>query len=488
MRTFLLLFGLIVLFFSGCSRGIVRKDVTVSWDKSSLTYNYEVFRSNMGRILKIKYVITNQEYLSALSNEFAFYDLSHEQRLSEAAAQYLQLTNQFFPERGFLFQRMGVCYFKNRNYQAANKYINLAILENVDNSELSFYKAMLLAYYNKDPYRALKWLKKVDLSAMYLHKQDVLAFEASLNDAANNHAKADEKYRAAIQADPQRFYKNYDLTYFYENAGMRSELSTYLQISFSQLTDRRLPKDFKVKGYRQLVYLNRMNRMESLEYRFRFSGGFVYYPNILYYYESPRPIDRIKSFFLQIPIKDKRSYSSEKVFYPVFEDNIDLKTDSSILLGESMMSITNMNHPFFRNSATVTKILGTNSVALVLSPSNVYIISTNASLSTNSRDYVVSNQSNLISMKQMNFTYYMDTEYFDVDRNSSWDYLFFGFNKTNQAVVSMYDPERREWKTVRFFLRRPDAEFVIQDVNYDGRNEMLLLDDDAYFLSSELLP
>lgn len=488
MKNLVILFCLIVAVFSSCSRGIVRKDVTVTQDRSSLSYNYEIFRSNMRRIIQINYTVTNLDFLSALSNEFAFYDLSQDQRINQAIAQYIQLTNANYADRGFLLQRAGICYFKLGNLAAANKYINLAVLENAANSELSFYKAMLMAYHGRDPQSALKWLKNVDLSAMYLQKQDLLAFEASLNVMSGNYKKADQIYHSAIIADPQRFYRNYDLTYFYDHFGAKNDLSSYLQLSAAQLSDPRLPKDFKVKGYRQIVLLNRLNRMETLEYRFGFSDGFEYFPNILYYYDSPRPIDRIKSFYLQVPVKDKRSYSAEKIYYPVFEDNVDLRTNSMILLGESMMSITSLSHPFFRNSAKVSKIMGTNTLMMVLSPSNVYIVTTNSALPTNSRDYVVSNQSNLIAMKALNFHYYMDTEYFDIDGNSVWDYVLFGFNKTNQVVVTWLQPDKMEWKSVRFMLRKPDAEFVIQDVNYDGRNEMVLLDDDVYFLSSEQLP
>jgi hypothetical protein len=487
MKIIFILPLLLAVFFSSCSRGGVRKDIPLGYKKDSLSYNCEVFRSNLSHAKKSRYTLTNTAFLTALSNEFAVYDLSRDRKLNDAIDGYLGLTNSFTNERGFLFERIGVCYFKLKDLGQAYKYIELSLFENADDSELYFYQSMLLTYYKKDPDRALTALKYVDLSRIDMNRQDYLAYQASVYTALKDYKKAFDFYQTAILTDPRRFYMNYDLTYFLQHAGFEKELSFYIRKSFSQLSEMK-EKPFRVKAYRQMVLLNRLEKQETLEYRYHFSDGYEYYPSPLYYYDDPRPVERIKSYNLQIPLSERRNYATEKVFYPVFEDYLDLRGSSMILLTESMLDISNIQHPFLKESTMVPKIVGTNTELLLLSPTNIYLLVTNQDIPTNSKGYVVTNQSNVIYMKDLNFTYYADTEYFDMDKRGGWDFVFFGFNRNKEAVVTFYYPVKNEWRTLHYPLKKPDAEFVIQDLNNDGKYDLVLLDDDVYFLTNEKMP
>ncbi len=485
------LFLLIPVLFLGCARGAVRAEPDARLDRSSLRYNFEAFRLNRKQLLPLAYTVTNRTYLEALSNEFAYYSLSRETLLTRAADQYLSLTNAFPDQTAFLLQRAGICRFKLRDLPGANKYLSLALLSGAPGrdagSELYFYRAMTLLYRNRDAEGALRNLKKINPRELDVDRQDLLVFEASAYAEMKDYSRAHGLYRSALNVNPERFYGNYDLTPFYRAAGRDGEIPQYVRSSFSALEKHKDPA-FRVRAYGQLVEEKVSRGTDGLVYDFGLSAGYTYYPGMMYYYDHPRPMDRIKSFFLQTPLKDRRSYRSERIYYTVFEDYLDGQKESRVLLVQALMDVTNIRHPFSGVSDTLTRTFATNTTLLLLSPTNIFLVLTNSLVATNARDRVLTNQSNVILTRTLNFPYYITTEYCDLDRDGKWEYLFLGFDRTNTVTALLFNPDTLRFAGVKFPVRSAGAKLVIQDVNGNGRNDVVLLDDDVYFLKLEPIP
>ncbi len=459
----------------------------INIDCTSLEYNYHIFRNNQCKLTNEEYTISNDDFLNALTNEFDGFQLSREKSLKKAISLYEQMTNQFEEEAGFLHQRIGECYFKMKNYQQSDEYLNLAILENVENSELFYYLAMIKYYYKKDLNGSEYYIDKINPEDLYIGRQDFLVFKAILEWELGNKDIAYTTCQIAIDIDPARFYKNYDLLPVYVHDGEFQEAEQYLKKSSSILMMLK-QKKYHIKACNQMIYLNRMLKKPTFSMDLKLTYGFDIYPNILYFSKNIQSIDRKKSVSLQIPLFEKRQSRSDKnenAYSPVFEDYMDYNSNSFILLTECILGVSNVVNRFPEMSFPMPKLYCSNTISLILSPTNRYIITSNSNDNILSND-IITNQSNLIYSLNSDFTYLININKFN-EISGSWGYVFYGFNSTNEICITVFYPDKMYAEKVNFFLKTGDATFIIQDVNQDGKEDWILLDDDVYILNPKKL-
>lgn len=493
MKKLLILLFFPMLFFISCGKTSVQPEIGLKKtiqpeenkisiiQKTNFSFIYLQYNTNKTLLDNLQGDTNFSEFIDGVSNEMAS-ALNRNKNLSNAIVIYERLTNKFDLEKGYLFQRMGISYFKLKNLSKANKYINQAIMENTANPELTYYKSLLLMYYNKNPGGALDLINRTDLDSIPVSKQDLLVYQGSLQEALSNPSAALNYYQTALNIDPLRFYQNYDLTYFLLKSGNDEKAKTYQQESFAGLMG--LKKDgFTLKAYVQAINVNRALKRETLSIHFNLQDIYNVYNNILYNYSNPETIDRIKSAHLQIPQIERKKPS----YYALLEDFADTKNSSAIFLVEGLAGVTNIANGYPKISAGIYKLMITNTAMILLSATNIYLISTNSN-DVNSRLTIQTNQSNIIFMTNADFTYYWGSYKYDVDNNGIWDFIEVGFNGSNQVEMEIFHPENSRVDTIQFPIKRAGTVFVIQDINNDGKNEYILLDDKVTLLNGSKLP
>jgi len=456
------------------------------YDPSSLSYNYKLFRDYLNNLEFKPYTVSDEIFFSALSNELISKD---EPAIWTAITNYSSLTNIYTNDAGFLYRRIGICYFKLQNYLLSDEYINLAIMNDDSNSECYYYKSMLLAYYGNNLPDSLYYLNKINAADVYNSKQDLDVFKASIYSGMTSNLQAFSVYQEAIRENPLRFYMNYNIVPFLLNTGRDKSVPDYLQDEwklFKDLTN----SDCIKKYYNQLVMYNKYLNKSTFVYDVPLTPVYNIYTNIMYSFPSLFPIQRKISAGMSIPVQEKRINIKDKIFYPVFEDHYDISSNNAVngensyvVLIESMLTPTMSENSYSKTSGSLLKYEGTNTTLFLLSPTNlsepVPITNTNISGITLSSAASAS-QSNVIFIDKFNFTYFMSASYFYNDRNQI-EYIILGFNNPDELVISIFNPQTFETVYFKFQLRTSSPRIVIQDIDNSGKERILLIDDTVKF-------
>lgn len=454
-------------------------------DTSTFIYNYEVFRVNKIKRTALKYTITNKDFFGALEAEFDVFALSRKNNLITAIKKYNSLTKKIPKEKGFLVQRIAICYYKLKEYNKANKYLNAAIKISPWNSELAYYKTLLLSYYNKDFNKAAVFAGMVDTSDVFINSQDFLYLHSFIENKAGNKQKVLPLLKKSIDVQANNFYLHYNPLQLLIDIQAIDFAKDYIKKSSDYLISLDMPK-YRKKAYSQIVDLNRYLKKNTFIYRFALSKQYDFFPNIMFFGKSPGFIKRDKTFHLDIPLKEKKEHRRDAVYYALHESIVDYKNNSGLFLVMGSVLVTNVRYKYDELHTPVRRLVFYSNKILLLSPTNIYVIITNTAVNTNHPEYVATNQSNVIFSADIDCKYYIDTFRCDVDNDKNWDYGIVGFNSTNQGVLTVYYPSLDIVKKTSFTLKTHNAKLVIQDINDDGSNEIILLDDDAYFLNTGL--
>ncbi len=496
MKTVMPYLIFVFLFFSSCGQTSIKSEEKFAGKKkqnnivaqisdyqkeSKLYHSYLLFRSN-DYSASFQHDIANALFFSALSNEFIHLNLSNDKDLSNAIIQYEGLTNSYSNESGFLFQRIGIIYFKMKNYSKAYENLNLALSTGLNNSELFYYKAILLFYYKKDYAGAEYYLNKIGKDAFFLNNQDIRFILGCIKYEKKEYDAAYSIFMSAKDINPQRFYKYHDLLPYLVRGDILLKARDYISDSFRYLTSLS-NKNYRFKAYNQLVMYNRLQNKETLIFSFNLPGNYNYYTNLLYYSSRNYPgIDKWKSRDILSPLQEKKRTNKDKIYLPLFEEYADLNNESSVFLLEGILMQTNISSYSSPIITPVTKIFFVSNMMVLLSPTNLYEIITNTNAMTNSRDYIISNAANAFYITNCSYDFYYDARIFDVNNDSSWDFVTIGITSNNQAAVSIFYPKDRKFETYRFSIKRYDSLFVIQDINNDNKPEIILLDEDINIL------
>jgi tetratricopeptide (TPR) repeat protein len=459
-------------------------------DKKSFYYNCELFRFNLKKSFRNPYTLSNRLYFTALSNEFRSddfrnWDMQMDKTVPEGQSNAVNYYNELLvknPEEApYLHQRIGISCYKLARYPEANKFLSLAVLEKADNSELYYYQSLLCFFYLKNLKLAESYIRKIKPDNLYISLQDFLAYEALLYYSMGSTNTALGLYQSAININPSRFYANYDLTIAYVETGDTGRLKDYIDNSWMKLMSLKDPK-YHVKGYSQKIFLNSLLKTETYQYDFNLPNVYNYYQNILYGTRNPVMGKREKSGGLEIPFKERKWSKKDDVFSGIYEDYVDYPKNSGIFLIEGVAEIKTVNNRFPNLSPAIPKLTITSNFAMLLSATNLIPPITNIESNQNSVTNIITNVSNVTYVEPIQFQYFLNAQSFDVDKDGVWDYVSLGFVNTNQAVLSVFYPALKKWEYAFFVPKTSDASIVIQDINNKGTNEVILLDDDVYFL------
>lgn len=453
-------------------------------DPLSLQYQYEVFIKNQKVPGSSYYTVTNTNFINALANEMNQFKLSRDSSLKDAISNYDILTQEIPEEAGFLHQRMAVSYFKMQNYSEADQYLNLAISEDFLNNETYYYKTLLEFYFQKDPKDAMLFYRNVNPKALDIHLQDWKALEASLYLESGNTNMAIVSYQAALKIDPVRFYQFYNLLPFYLSLPKIDTAQNYVRDSVKNLLSLK-NKAYRIKAYEENILFNQKQKIETIDIDLGLSSSYDYYPNLLLFSRNARTGEKFRSRQLAIPLQEKKHSPNDKVYSSVFEDYWDDGTESKVLLAESILDLTNIRSRLKGNIPSMVKLIATNTTVLLLSPTNTVFITTNLAINPSSRDYIVSNQSNALDLFTPDFQYFSQAYRVDMNTNRFWSYVFLGWSDANLLCSAILNPQLKTWEIYKTPIKTSGARLIIQDINQDGKKEILLLDDDVYTLSPQ---
>ncbi len=447
--------------------------------------NYEIFRLNLLTSLSRPYTNIDPSYLRALQNEFDHFALDPKENLNEALKTYADLILKDPSETNiFLLQRAGVVYFKLGIYSRASSFLAKCLLSGEQNPELFYYKALLSAYHDHD-YRTAAWyLKRIPANKTIIPAQDILYFQGKMEEEQGNFAAAERFYLSAIQDSPSRFYILYDILPFYVKWDKMSQAGKYISDSFAYLTSLS-NNQYNLKAYRQKMEYNASFAKNNLRYQFKIESPYNYFPNLYMFMRSPGLAAKRLSDSLVLPVNEQKNTRADVLMYLTMEDLYDAPDTTGLVIIAGGLSITNFRYAKKRLYTPVTKHFFYTNVVALMSPTNQYFVITNHSRSTNHPEYIVTNIDNALYKQTLKFKYYMDNQKFDVDGDSNWDYLIFGINNSNQIGMSIFYPALRKTETYMFPLTRYNAELYVDDINADGKKEIVLLDDAVYFLKPE---
>jgi tetratricopeptide (TPR) repeat protein len=453
-------------------------------DKTTLQYNYDLFRLNRMRFREVPYTVTNDEFFSALKEEFETYALSREDNLRKAIRRYSVLIDSYPSERWFLVQRVGICHFKLKDYAQANKFISAALRSGFSNDEIRYYKSMLRAYYRKDLEGALHYVKRVNPVSAYLDRQDYLYYVGSLYLDLGDRNEAKKYFENALSLHPGRFYIHYDILNFYLDGGLNNEARVYAQNSFDYLMSLE-ESEYRKKAYSQMVLLNELTGRPTFRYRFNIQPQFDHFGNIFYFTPSTRLIQRARSSHVELPVAERRQDRRDLIFYPLYEDMTEFNGKTGYVVIAGLPAITNARYEGNPLFTPKSKIFTSSNIIMLIRPTNAYYYITNTNLPPVSPNYIVTNHSNAIFTEVLDIKFYHETLKYNLDGGKYWDYIIIGYDGTNVVTVTFFYPSRLETEKLSFMLNKHNAEIIIQDFKGNGENEIILIDDDVYYLKPE---
>ena len=453
-------------------------------NKRTFVYNYKLFRINREIMPQKAYTITNRLFFSALSNEFDSFYLDRTKGPYIALKKYAELikSTNTYHTNAFLWQRAGVAYFKLKKYSKANKYINKAIIGGANNPELYYYKAMLEAYYKGNMKNAALYLKRIPVKSFY-SPQDIDYFRGRVEEEQGLYGAAEAFYKKSYAYSPSMFLLHYNLQNFYVKWGHINEADKYTHSAFAYLSALGKPK-YRLKAYRMLAQLHRLERKPSFSFHIKLPDCYPSLPNLFYFIRSPYPKRKFFSRGLALPIRETKKKRYDVLKYLTSEYYSDMDDGTGIVFTAGGIMMTNIRVANEKYVPYVRRYFFYTNVIALISPTNRYYVVTNVSKSTNSPDYIVTNADNKIFLTNDTFKTYFATRRFDVDGDGVRDFLVFGIKNTNTIAVDLFSPEKKIMRSWHFPIKSSDPTFVIQDFNEDGRNDVLLFDDDVYKLPS----
>ncbi|OHD54316.1 MAG: hypothetical protein A2Y33_01305 [Spirochaetes bacterium GWF1_51_8] len=454
-----------------------------------LLTDYQYFRLNQKNYNKFSYVSKNAEYMAALSNEFSVTSVDKAKSITLALSNYLKLAGKDKAGKPYLLQRAGICLYKLGKFQQANKYLNQAVTDGKADAEARYYLTLLYANYLKEFDKALAYASKIDASMLFVNKTEIVCLKATIYEKMGDANKAAEMYELAWKSDPEWFYTRYDLAPFYFSRKEPQKAGVFAKAAFEYLVS--LNDDFyKAKAYSQAAYYNKLMGEATLEFSFGLPDGYDPANDIHYYCENASYlIERIESAGLKIPLKETKAGSAKSIFWATKERYIDFGGDSGMLLTMGNVIITNIRwDDEFLNFFLFPKRFFMSPVALLITPTNSLYFKTNPDKMPGEKGHIVTNISNQIFLLDLPFEYYLDDMLFDVDNDKNWDIVYFGFNRTNEIMMTVFYPALKKHETFQLPVTLHDAKVVIQDVDHDGVNDIFLLDKKAVFLKPKALP
>lgn len=487
---------LAILFTVSCSKTEVKEpvhpitdtvssvsNVVIPMPAGQYYTNYLIFRNNQTNRKKTAYTFSNYQYFNALQSEFDLFTASADKTLKKALTNYQELlTNSLSSiDKAFILQRAGISSFKMKDYKSASLYLNQSFLENFNNAELAYYRAMLTAYHSRNLPLASASLERIRLESTGLDRQAYLFFQGSLYFLQKSTSQAFSYFENALRIDKKAFYLKYDLLPFYLDAGRLNQAADYQKESFAALISLKTA-EARIKAFEQAAYLQDYLRSDIFIHQLKLSEIFNYYPSIPFCYQSPSYFDREKSQGMEIPLLERRQSMKDEVYNCFQEDYIDLNDKSYLLLIEGVVSVTNIKSRVQGSRTPTLRLLVSKPNLLLLSPTNQYILITNNTLSSNDRNYIVSNQNNVLFQTNLNFNWLWSVKKFKALKKPGWDYAFFGFNSSNQAACMLFYPDTLRFDSYSFTLTKNNASFVVMDVTNSGTPSAYLLDKDVYLL------
>lgn len=457
--------------------------------QNSLNLNCQYFRINQIKYKKIPYTVKNHDYFAALSNEFSMISIDKPKSLTAAIAGYLALMKTVPDQSAYLLQRTGVCYFKLGNMQQANKYINQSIMTGKPDSETYYYKTLLFINHTKEYDKAMKYAEKINPAEVFIPSAEIECMKAMIAEKTGDMRKSMEYYEKAWKADPGWFYTRYNLVDLYLSLGEKQRAQVFADAAFEYLLS------LKTAPYTSLAYLNythynKLVGMETMEYSFGLPPEYDTANNIHYY--SPNAtylIERVQSADLKIPLKETKVGIAKNIFWATKERTIDFGNNSGMLLTMGNVIITNIRwEDEFLDFYYFPKRYFMSPVALLITPTNSYYVSTNFSKEPGVKGYISTNISNQIAMLKLPFSCYLDDVLFDVDNDKNWDGVYFGYNPTNDVMMTIFYPALNKSETFKLPVTVHNAKVVIQDFNHDGKNEIVLIDKEAVLLKPVPMP
>ncbi len=460
----------------------LKKDSSFA-SQNSFNVNCQYFRINQIKYSKIPYTIKNPGYFTALSNEFSMTSIDRTASLNAALNGYIALLQKTPDQKAYLLLRIGVCHFKLGNMQQANKYINQSIMTGKPDSETYYYKTLLLINYTKEYDKALKYAEKIDSAAVFIPSAEIECMKAMIAEKTGDFRKAMEFYEKAWRADPEWFYTRYNLVDLYLGLGEHQKAQVYAENAFEYLLS------LKTAPYTSLAYLNythynKLIGVETMEFSFDLPVEYDAANNIHYY--SPNAsylIERYKSAGLKIPLKETKVGVAKNIYWASKERYIDFGKDSGMLLTMGNVIITNIRwEDEFLDFYYFPKRYFMSPVALLITSTNSFYISKNPAKEPGAKGYITTNISNTIQMIELPFAYYLDDLLFDVDNDNNWDAVYFGYNPTNDVMMTIFYPAHKKSETFKLPVTVHNAKVVIQDIDRDGKNEIILIDKEAVLL------
>lgn len=450
---------------------------------NSLELQYHIYRLNQIQGSFKPYTMSAPVFFKALTNEFDAFHMNVSNTLMAAIKGYLSLTNVYTNERGFLLARAAACYYRLSDFASANRLLTRGMSLGYTGDEACYFQAQLLAYYLNDFAGALRFALRANPKYLYVNPQDYYFFVAEMNRLTGANSKAVSAYRQAVSLAPDRFYILYDPIPAFLDMNETGLAQEYCDASFPYLTSLS-NSAYRVKAYRQRIELNRALRQPTWSYRFDLPEGYDLSPNLFYFLPNKIYIKRIMSSAVKLPVQEKRENRSDVVYTPTFEDVADFNGGTGYFITAGRMNYTNdLLVKMLGSYRPTSRLYYQTNVALLITPTNCYRTLTNRNLPTNSPYHYTTVVSNGIDFERLKFNYYITTEKCDADGDNTWDFVVLGYNQTNDLVVAVYKPASMNIDYYHFRMTRHDAEIVIQDIDRDGKYDIIALDKDAIILN-----
>ncbi len=445
-------------------------------DPDPYRLNFEIFRYNQLSLIDKAYENADPDFLSALSNEFMVYTMDKKDYLMIALNKYadiLQKTPQ--NTNSFILQRVGVVYYKLNQKDKANKFLSRALLDQQENDELFYYRALLAAYYSRNFQTAAWYLKRINLKESLFPAQDILYFIGKMEEEQKNYGGAERYYMDALNVSPSRFYILYDLVPFYQKWDRVESAVGYTEAAFSYLTSLSNAQ-LSMKAYRQKLELNRALLKDTYYHSFNIPAPYTYYPHLYYFMTSPYFASKSYASGLVLPINEQKNSRSDILMYLTYEELEDTLKNTGIVIIGGGLSITNFRYENKKLYTPVDKHFFYTNVISFISPTNQIFTITNFARPTNHPQYITTNIENSLYKSTLDFDYFLSADKFDMNRDKQWETLAFGIKSTNSIGMSIFYPALKKTESFTLPIRRHDAELYIQDLDNDGKNEIYLLD------------
>ncbi|MGC8764332.1 MAG: tetratricopeptide repeat protein [Brevinematia bacterium] len=409
------------------SRGKIEKQIeskepTKKGDYNNIYYlQFLSFLSNKHLYINLDLSTNLKNYHSALSNEFEINSLSRRKNLETAISNYTELIKSLSntEEINFIYQRIGICKYKNGDFKEAYKILSEVYFSNeknmIDNEELKFYLALSLLAFKKDATTAYTLLSSSEPHISTLPPPNLYYALAKVSLLAQKTNEAKAYLNKSISAGKDLFSKKYRdeaLLIFKDDIPKDS-------ISLKSFTKKDKEEIFKININLPLIY----NELRDLSY-------FYEMPAILY-----RPsIALFRDMITNSVVLKNRYYCFYEDIYFKNESYFRLLIcgiPANIRVSDKKMGIKDTY--FVSDSLLLLANIETNYVITnILEPNSISVL-TNEIQTTN------------CTKINLPFKYLWKIEKVEANNDDYWDYLFIGINATNEMVLALFDVKKESF-------------------------------------------